>query len=155
MYLAIIQQCLAYGVPQHRFAEKIDNGRNSVCVVLKMMSVSQFSRSVMSDSLWPHGLQHARLPCPSPAPRACSNSCPSSPWCHPTISSSVVPFVFKRQYIKKKRKCYLFNRWNISFQLNQRSAKKKKKALKPKPDCVFANKVLLEHGPSHLLVYWL
>ena len=41
----------------------------------------------MSDSLWPHGLQHARLPCPSPTPRACSNSCPSSRWCHPTISS--------------------------------------------------------------------
>ena len=61
----------------------------------------------MSDSLWPHGLQHARLPCPSPTPRACSNSCPcsnsspcsnscpcsnSSRWCHPTISSSVFPF---------------------------------------------------------------
>ena len=46
----------------------------------------------MSDSLWPHGLQHARLPCPSPAPRACSNSCPLSWWCHPTISSSLVPF---------------------------------------------------------------
>ena len=48
--------------------------------------------SVMSDSLWPHGLQHARLPCPPPNPRTCSNSCPSSWWCHPTISSSVVPF---------------------------------------------------------------
>ena len=52
----------------------------------------QFSRSVMSDSLWPHGLQHARPPCPSPAPGACSNSCPSSQRCHPTISSSVIPF---------------------------------------------------------------
>ena len=51
-----------------------------------------FSHSVMSDSLWPHGLQHARPPCPSPSPRACSNSCLSSQWCHPTISSSVVPF---------------------------------------------------------------
>ena len=46
----------------------------------------------MSDSLWPHGLQHARLPCPSPAPGAYSNSCPSHQWCHPNISSSVVPF---------------------------------------------------------------
>ena len=46
----------------------------------------------MSDFLWPHGLQHTRLPCPSPTPRACSNSCPSGRWCHPTISSSVVPF---------------------------------------------------------------
>ena len=44
------------------------------------------------DSLWPRGLQHARPPCPSPTPGACSNSCPSSQWCHPTISSSVVPF---------------------------------------------------------------
>ena len=47
---------------------------------------------VVSDSLWPHGLQCVRLPCPSPTPRACSNSCPLSRWCHPTISSSVVPF---------------------------------------------------------------
>ena len=51
-----------------------------------------FSRSLMSDSLQPHGLQHTRLPCPSPSPRACSNSCPLSQWCHPTISSSVIPF---------------------------------------------------------------
>ena len=51
-----------------------------------------FSCSVMSDSLRPHGLQHARLPCPSTSPGACSNSCPLSQWCHPTISSSVVPF---------------------------------------------------------------
>ena len=47
---------------------------------------------VMSDSLWPHGLQHARLLCPSPSPRACSNWCPLSWWCHPAISSSVIPF---------------------------------------------------------------
>ena len=50
----------------------------------------QFSHSVVFDSLWPHGLQHARLPCPSLSPRVCSNSCPSSQW--PTISSSVIPF---------------------------------------------------------------
>ena len=52
----------------------------------------QFSCSVLSNSLWSHGLQYARLPCPSPIPRAYSNSCPSSQWCHPTVSSSVVPF---------------------------------------------------------------
>ena len=52
----------------------------------------QFSRSVVSNSLRPHGLQHARLPCPSPTPRAYSNSCPLSQSCHPTISSSVIPF---------------------------------------------------------------
>ena len=52
----------------------------------------QFSHSVMSDSLQPHELQHARPPCPSPIPWVYPNSCPSSWWCHPTISSSVVPF---------------------------------------------------------------
>ena len=52
----------------------------------------QFSCSGMSDSLQHHGLQHARLPCPSPAPGVCSDSCPSSRWCHPIISTSVVPF---------------------------------------------------------------
>ena len=52
----------------------------------------QFSLSVVSGSLRPHGLQHTRLPCPTPTPGACSNSRPSSPWGHPTISSSVVPF---------------------------------------------------------------
>ena len=58
---------------------------NTVC--LDFPSV-QFSHSVVSDSLWSHGLQHTRLPCPSPTPGACSNSCPSSWWCPPTISSS-------------------------------------------------------------------
>ena len=52
----------------------------------------QFSSSVLSDSLWPHALQHSRLPCPLPIPGAPSNSCPSSWWCHPNLSSSVVPF---------------------------------------------------------------
>ena len=51
-----------------------------------------FSHSVMSDCLRPHGLQNARLPCPSASPRACSNSCPLSQWCHPFISSSAIPF---------------------------------------------------------------
>ena len=52
----------------------------------------QLSRSVVSDSLRPHESQHARPPCPSPTPRVYSNTCPSSRWCHPSISSSVVPF---------------------------------------------------------------
>ena len=56
-----------------------------------------FSPSVVSDSLQPHGLQHTRLPCPSPFPGACSDSCPSSLWCRPTISSSVVPFSTRLQ----------------------------------------------------------
>ena len=57
-----------------------------------MLLLLLFSCSVVSDSLRPHGLHHTRLPCPSPTPRACSNSCPSNWWCHPTILSSVVPF---------------------------------------------------------------
>ena len=54
--------------------------------------IFQLSCSVMSDSLQPHGLQHARPPCPSLTPRACSNACPLSQWYHPTTSSSIVPF---------------------------------------------------------------
>ena len=58
----------------------------------KVFSPVQFSRSVVSNSLWHHGMQHVRLPCPSPTPRVYPNSCPLSRWCHPTISSSVIPF---------------------------------------------------------------
>ena len=57
-----------------------------------VFSSVQFSHSVVSSSLQPHELQHARPPCPSPTPRVHPNPCPSSRWCHPTISSSVVPF---------------------------------------------------------------
>ena len=59
---------------------------------MQVLGTVQFSRSVLSDSLWPHGLQHTRPPCPLPTPRVYANSCPLSQWCHPTISSSVVPF---------------------------------------------------------------
>ena len=58
------------------------------------MGSVQFSCSVVSDSLWPHELQHARLPCPSPTPRVHPNPCPLCWWCHPSISSSVIPFSF-------------------------------------------------------------
>ena len=61
------------------------------CLPVQFSSV-QSSRSVVSDSLRPHGPQHARPPCPSPTARVYSNSCPLSQWCHPTISSSVIPF---------------------------------------------------------------
>ena len=61
-------------------------------VILHTFSSVQFSHWVVSDSWWPHGLQLAKPPCPSPAPRAYSNSCPLSQWCHPTILSSVVPY---------------------------------------------------------------
>ena len=59
---------------------------------LELISLLLFSHSVMSHSLGPHGLQHARLFCPSLSPGVCSNSCPLSRWCHPTTSSSVTPF---------------------------------------------------------------
>ena len=59
---------------------------------LNSVSLVKFSHSVVSNSLWPHRLQHARLPCHSPTPGACSNSCPSRWWYYPTISSSVIPF---------------------------------------------------------------
>ena len=60
--------------------------------VCTMTLWDQFSSSAVSDFLWPHGLQHARLPCPSPTPRVYSNSRSLSWWCHPTISCSVIPF---------------------------------------------------------------
>ena len=61
-------------------------------MICPRLSSVQFSHSVMSDSLQPHELQHASPPCPSPTPRVHPNSCPSSRWCHPNISCSVVPF---------------------------------------------------------------
>ena len=65
----------------------------SICLChLISLVLLLFRCSVVSDSLWPQGLQHARLPCPSPTPGTCPNSCPLSWWCHPTTSSSVVPF---------------------------------------------------------------
>ena len=63
-----------------------------VCLHGSYILVVQLSRSVVCDSLQPHELQHARPPCPSPTPGVHSNSCPLSQWCHPAISSSVVPF---------------------------------------------------------------
>ena len=66
------------------------------CIYLSFIGI-QFSHSVMSNSLRPHGLQHARPPCPSPTPGVYSNSCPSRRWCHPAISSSVVPFSSRLQ----------------------------------------------------------
>ena len=74
-----------------------------------MFSSVQFSCSVVSYSLGPHGLQHARPPCPSPTPGAYSNSCPLSQWCHLTISSSVIPFSSHLQSFPASR----------SFQMSQ------------------------------------
>ena len=64
----------------------------SKLILFVQFSSIQFSQSVMSDSLRPHGLQHVRPPCPSPTAGVYSNSCPLNRWCHPTISSSAIPF---------------------------------------------------------------
>ena len=71
-----------------------------------MLSSVQFSRSVVSDSLRPHELQHARPPCPSPTPGVNPDSCPSSQWCHSSISSSVVPFSSCPQYPAIKKNAF-------------------------------------------------
>ena len=72
-------------------ALNVSRGLLSEKLLLKYLSV-QFSHSVVSDSLQPHESQHTRPPCPSTTPRVHSKSCPSSQWCHPAISSSVIPF---------------------------------------------------------------
>ena len=77
--------------------------KDSMPINLKELKASvQFSHSVMSNSLWPHGLQYDRPPCPSPTPRVYSNSCPLSQWCHPTISCSVIPFSSHLQFFQHK-----------------------------------------------------
>ena len=111
---SVAHSCSVHGISQARIAEWVAMSfsrgsswpRDQACISClgrhiiyhwatkeAPINVWQFSLSVVSDSLWPHGQQNARLPCPSPSPRACSNSHPSlSQWCHPTISSSVIPF---------------------------------------------------------------
>ena len=71
----------------------------------------QFSHSAVSNSLWPHGLQHARLPCPSPTSGVYSNSCPLSKWWHPTISSSVIPFSSCLQSFPASNESVLHIKW--------------------------------------------
>ena len=83
-----------YEWPKKRYTQKKKETQADSCHnhSTQCESSVRFSHSVVSDSLWPHGLQHARPPCPSSAPGVYSSSCPLSRWCHPTISSSVVPF---------------------------------------------------------------
>jgi len=78
----------------YKLSDHFDSSVNfsQKCLNLNCFSSVKFSHSVASDSLRPHELQHSRPPCPSPTPRVHSNSCPSSRWCHPAISSSVIPF---------------------------------------------------------------
>ena len=77
-------------MPKKKKKKTIKITKGDICFL--WLSAVQFSRSVVSNSLQPHGLQHARLPCALPTPRVFSNSRPLSRWCHPTISSSIIPF---------------------------------------------------------------
>ena len=81
---------------KNRLLDSVEEGEGGMIwetsIETRIFSSVQFSRSVMSDSLRPHELQHARPPCPSPTPRVHSNSCPLSRWCHPANSTSVIPF---------------------------------------------------------------
>ena len=89
------QPCLSIGFEQQEAGSGVSNTIKNLWFTDELevaISSVQFSRSVVSNSLWLHGLQHARLPCLSPTSRIYSNSYPLSHWCHPTISSSVVPF---------------------------------------------------------------
>ena len=92
---AISGTCILYHFSTLSLPQKYDKNQYNPCSA-PTISV-QFSHSVVSDSLWPHELQHARPPCPSPTPGVYPNSCPLSRWCHPTISSSVGPFSSHRQ----------------------------------------------------------
>ena len=103
--------------------------KNGLKKILRQIpQLVQFSHSVVSDSLWPHRLQQARPPCPSPTPRVHSNSCPLSQWCLPTISSSVVPFSSCPQsfptsgYFHFSNESFLLIRWSkywsFSFSIN-------------------------------------
>ena len=84
-----------------------------------MQSSVQFSCWVVSDSLWPHGLQHSRPPCPSPTSGVYSNSCPLNRWCHPTISSSVAPFSCLQSFPAsgsfQMSQCFVSGGQNIGF----------------------------------------
>ena len=99
----------------------MEEGENSF-----ILSSVHFSCSVMSNSLRPHGLQHARPPCPSPTPGACSNSCPSCRWCHPTISSSVIPYILPpsifpsiRVFSTESALCIRWPKyWSFSFSIS-------------------------------------
>ena len=79
-------------VEKRRIIREIRGNKVKIALDNHQIRSDQISRSVVSDSLWSHESQHARPPCPSPTLRVHSNSCPSSRWCHPANSSSVVPF---------------------------------------------------------------
>ena len=84
-FVTLLSHCVNWMLPGHALLSAVHRATSPCASV-------QFSRSVVSNSLRPHELQHTRPPCPSPTPRVYPNSCPLSRWCHPTISSSIIPF---------------------------------------------------------------
>ena len=92
IYLSIIHLLSIYHLSLIYLSSIYVSSSYRSIIYLSIIYLFQFSRSVVSDSLQPHGLQHARPPCPSPTSGVYSNSCPLSQWCHPAISSSVIPF---------------------------------------------------------------
>ena len=90
--LLVVQGILKSLLQHHSLKASILQGSGFFMIQLSQFSSVQFSSSVVSDNLWPHGLEHARPPCPKPTPRVYSNSCPQSQRCQATISSSVIPF---------------------------------------------------------------
>ena len=102
----------------------LPNPRIQPTSLVSLALAVQFSHSIMSDSLWPHGLQCARLPCSSPSPGVCSNWCPLSQWCHSTISFSVAPFPFYpesfiRVFSDESALCIRWPKyWSFSFNIS-------------------------------------
>ena len=92
MYLFYISRIVKKFIMKWEKKLQMNIAAYKTCSLKVQFSSFHFSRSVVSDSLWPHELQHAKPPCPSPSPGVHPDSRPSSPWCHPAISSSVVPF---------------------------------------------------------------
>ena len=128
--------------------------------------VGQFNHSVASYSLWPHGLQHARLPCPSQTPRACSKLCPLSRWCHSTISSSVIPFSSCLQSFPASGNdsfsmsvlCIRWPKyWSFNFSISP--SNEYSRLISFKIDCFLLAvqgtlKILLQHHSSKVSILW-
>ena len=93
-HILSVRAQIAHRVVQINYGQHCVNWRCTMWWSDRRISSVQFSCSVVSDSLWPHEPQHTRPPCLSPIPGVYPNPCPLSPWCHPAISSSVIPFSF-------------------------------------------------------------
>ena len=103
---------------------------HAVCIHSSQVQCSSVQALRRVQLLRPHGLQHTRLPCPSPTSRACPNSCPSSQWCHPTISPSVIPFSSRlqsfpasgsfpmSQFFASSGQSEVFLKWSFSFSIS-------------------------------------